>query len=275
VCNNIGTVDRFTWFDHKPMIKRPPNDLDVIIATGAGTVPSTHKINARKKAWYIRGHETWGHKESTLIQHYKSGLINIVNSTGLQNKLKEYGVDSHIIYQGVDFDHWYDMNLRSNDKIRIGCLHSKLSSKNWNHFVQLSMLLGQEKYEYVAIGSSKPLEYFLTNTVINGDHNQLRELYSSCHIWFAPTELEGLHNVPMEAALCGCLVVCSDAPMNGMLNDYANTNTAMIYPSHDLFSAAEYIKNAQWDLIKPMQNYIKTNIRSRRDNMQALVSLLE
>ena len=274
-CDIITPIDKFTWFKHKPPLCNPPSNIDILIATSCKTVDSTLKIPAKKKAWYIRAHETWAMSEKELIKKYNSGLVNIVNSNALKEQLEQYGIKSTVVYQGIDIEQWYNTNPSKSSKITIGCLHTTQPRKRWKDFIKLANILGHKNYNYVGIGSSQPREQFLSNFVLNGDSNQLRELYSSCDIWFAPTNSEGLHNVPMEASLCGCLIVCSDAPLNGMIKDYANEKTAMIYPSKDINEAARLIQNAQWDLIKPMQNYIKTNIKSRRDNMQALVSLFE
>jgi len=81
----IATVDNFTWFEHKSVISHIPSDLDVIIATACTTVESTLRSNIPIKAWYIRGHEIWMYTEEQLINLYKSGLINIVNSNGLKH----------------------------------------------------------------------------------------------------------------------------------------------------------------------------------------------
>ena len=126
------------------------------------------------------------------------------------------------------------------------------------------------------MGNAKPKQDFLTESVYNVDHDKLCDAYSSCHIWFAPTENEGLHNVPMEANLCGCLVVCGDEPLNGMIYDYAfPDNTAMVYERKDIYHAADLIRNPNWELIGNMQKHLKEKIGTRKDNMIKLVSYLE
>lgn len=273
-CDIIGTVDRFTWFKHKPILQSIPKCLDAIIATSAKTVNSTHAIKARKKLWYIRAHERWANTEKELITYYRSGLENIVNSNGLKSQLENYGVKSTVIYQGIDTDFWFQTCDKSTKRLRIGCLYSSKPRKNWKHFKQLSSILGTKDYEYVSIGDSPSNESFICEEVVNGSMEQIRKLYSSCHIWFAPTDSEGLHNVPMEAALCGCLIVCANEPLNGMIMDYANENTAMIYPKQDIGAAAECVKNANFSLIDPMKNHIIRHIGSRADNMMKLIAYI-
>lgn len=276
-CDVIGTVDNFTWFEHKPMIPYFPSDIEWLIATSCHSVSSTLQAGVKNKAWYIRGHETWTMDEGSLIKLYKDdGFINIVNSFGLKKLLEMYEAESFVVHQGIDMEKWQDRSLRPENKIRIGALYTGQNRKRWSDFVKLSKILGSSDYEYVSIGNSRPPDDFLTKSVHNVDYNELCDLYSSCHIWFAPTDSEGLHNVPMEAALCGCLIVSSNAPLNGMLYDYAFPGeTAMVYQKGDIEGAADLIRNPDWDLIHNMRKHIVEKIGDRRMNMMRLVKLLE
>jgi len=274
-CDIIANVDNFNWFEHKSVINYFPRDLDVLIAVACSDVAPTLYVNGPKKAWYIRGHENWTMSDEQLGQLYTSGIFNIVNSKGLQQLLATYGADSKVAYQGIDFDWWENRNLRSNDKIRIGCLYQEKPTKRWIDFVKLAEILGTKDYEYIGVGLNERNDNFLTQYWTNASKEDLNDAYNSCHIWFAPTELEGLHNVPVEAALCGCLIVCSDAPMNGMGFDYAfDCDTAMVYHARDIEQAAKLIKNPNWDVIDRMFNHIKFDIGSREDNMKKMVVYL-
>lgn len=276
-CDILANVDNFTWFEHRSAIKTIPNNTDIIIATACTTVKSTLQSNVKKKAFYIRAHENWAMSDKDLGYLYRDSMFsNIVNSKGLQYKLKtEFNSDSKVIYQGMDFDWWEDKKLRPKDKIRIGCLHTKQPRKRWKDFVELAKILGNDKYEYVGMGSSKPEDCgFLTEFKLNADVEELNNLYSSCHIWFAPTENEGLHNVPLEASLCNCLIICSDNKLNGMVLDYAFDDTAMIYKFGDLNEAAALIRNPNWGVINKMYNYLKTHIGTREGNMVKMIEYL-
>lgn len=279
-CDFVAGVDNFTWFDHKPIINYLPEDLDVLIAVACTDAAYSLNIDYPKRAWYIRGHENWSMSNENLGHLYRDPrILNIVNSKGLQNLLKkEYHADSVVVYQGVDFEMWKDRNLRkNNDKIRIGCLSSKRHvTKRWEDFKKLAKILGHDKYEYVAFGYEERRDSFLDFFVQNPSHERLLNFYSSCHIWFAPTELEGLHNPAIEAALCGCLVVASDNPLNGMVLDYAfNNETAMIYYARDITHAARKIRSSRWNLVPAMKKCIRTKIGSRKENMKKLVRYLE
>lgn len=271
----IATVDNFSWFKHELTISYIPSDLDVIVATACTTVRSTLLSNVPKKAWYIRGHEIWMYSEEQLMNLYRSGLINIVNSKGLKQKLASYGVDSIVVYTGID-SFWEDRSLRPIDKIRIGCLYQKKPTKRWDDFVKLAKILGTKDYEYVGFGDAMRNDGFLTDFKYNPSTYELIDFYSSCHIFFAPTELEGLFNPAQEAALCGCLIVCGDEPMGGMIYDYAfPDNTAMIYEAKNMEHAAYLIRNPNWDVVERMYNHLRNNIGSREKNMRKLIGLLK
>jgi len=221
-CDVISTRDNFTWFNHKSTINYIPNDLDVIINIAGVDYVYTKRWDIPIKAAWWRAHESWSNSEEYLRQCYlDKEVMNIVNSKGLKRLLDMCGADSKVVYQGIDFDWWEDRKLRPKNKIRIGALYTKQPRKRWKDFVKLAKILGTKDYEYVGMGNAKPDDGFLVDFKLNANTNELNDLYSSCHIWFAPTDSEGLHNVPMEAALCGCLIVCSDEPLNGMVYDYA------------------------------------------------------
>ena len=130
------------------------------------------------------------------------------------------------------------------------------------------------QFEFAAFGAGECKEDFISDYVQSPTIAELRKFYSSCHIWFAPTSLEGLHNVPMEAALCGCLVICGNHPRNGMLGDYVFANeTAMVYSSME--EAQAMLQAPNWGLVEPMQSCIRERIGGREQNMKRFAQLLE
>lgn len=278
-CDVLAQNDRFTWFKHKKPLPYVPADLDVMIAVACSDAAMTvGRKDEFRKAWYIRAHEDWAMTEEDLINIYRvPNMLNIVNSRGLQRKLLSYNADSVVVYQGIDFDWWENRRLRPKNRIRIGALHTKQPRKRWKDFVKLAKILGTDKYEYVGMGSATPKNAgFLTDFKENANVEELNNLYSSCHVWFAPTENEGLHNVSMEAALCGCLVVCAREPLNGMMYDYAfDGKTAMIYDKKNIQQAAELIKDPDWSLIPNMQDHLRSGIGTREENMGKMLGILE
>lgn len=272
----LAVVDNFNWFEHKKPINYMPSNVDVVINVAAVDYNVTRQLKVSTKVAWWRAHESWSNSENILRNYYLDPVVkNIVNSVGLQQKLKnEFGAESKVIYQGLDFDWWKNRKLRLKDKIRIGCLHTKQPRKRWKDFVELAGILGIKDYEYVGMGNALSKDRFLTDFKLNANVEELNNLYSSCHIWFAPTDSEGLHNVPMEANLCGCLIVCSDHKLNGMVLDYAFDDTAMIYKFRDIEKAARLIKNPDWSLIDNMKKVIVNKVGSRETNMKKLIKYL-
>ena len=278
-CDIAATVDTFDWFEHKAPVPYIPWDTDVVVATACTTIPTTLKSSIKKKAWYIRGHETWMWDEFRLSRLYNiESLFKITNSNGLKKKVESFGGSAVVVPQGIDLNLWYDEGAASTQVFRIGCLYQKKTTKRWKDFVKLAEILGHDGYEYVGFGDTKRDDSFLTDFLCEPTIDELRNLYSTCHVWFAPTELEGLHNVPMEAALCGCLIVCSASPMNGMMYDYAfDGQTAIVYPSRDVEYAADAVKRCDWPMefmVLNMQSLLRTQIGSREHNMKKFVDFL-
>lgn len=160
--------------------------------------------------------------------------------------------------------------------VKIGCQYSSKPRKGWKSFKKLRSLLGDE-YEYVAFGSEKYSKPWLTY-IQNPSFEELKKLYRSCDIFFAPNKLEGFYNCAAEAALCGCLIVCSSHYSNGM-GDYAYPETAVVFDS--VGEAAEKIKEIDFSdplggwCIKIMKMKSRLlEIGNRSKNMKHLVEVL-
>ena len=133
-----GGRNQCTWtklkVEHKIIknINSVPNS-DVVISTGFRSIIPTLNLPDRcgKKLVWIRGWETWVYDEKKIIKLFKNEcIIKIVNSIGLQNKLKKYNIDSYLIRPGNDFDDFSLMNIRNNKNIVLGGLyHTKHKTK--------------------------------------------------------------------------------------------------------------------------------------------------
>lgn len=293
-CDVAASVDRFTWFKHKkplnitlknnPLAKR---HYDWIISSACTTVDITLNSDIKNKTWWIRAHEDWvpGYDDEKLIKLYKKkNIIKIVNSIWQKEFLESLGIKCYMIYQGIDISKWKDLKLRNenDNKITICSLYSKKPRKNWKAFKKLMDKLGTKHYKFVSFGAEKqPDSPYISKYLRNPSHSDLQQLYSQTHIYFAPTLSEGLHNIPMEAALCGAEIVCSDAKKNGM-KDYANYLTAIIYSNKkdkNLEYAVKAIKNfSEWKNYgynDRMKSTIVNKIGNREHNMRKLVKLLD
>lgn len=261
--------NKYTWekIDNKIKFicgKKIPNG-DVIIATGINSVRSTIDSNIGKKFYYVRGFETWAAKKETLFKSYKS-LRCIVNSGWLKKMLQSKGIKSNLVFNGLDFEDFYDLNLgRVNP---LGCLfHKKHKTKNYS-FVSNVAKLGE-----IPLMS-------LNKNIKSPNPSELNCWYNKIKIWVASSELEGLHNPPMEASLSGCAIVATDHPRSGT-SDYVIPNkTALVYKNNNSKEALNCIRKLLSDDDKRRElNYnmvelLKGKIGTRERNMNKFISVL-
>lgn len=271
----VAHSDKFTWFKHRPVLKHIPKDTDAIVACSISDVKGMNVFapkTARQYYW-MRGLETWQICEEKVKNCLKFGHHNIVNSSWLKRKLDGWGITSDLCWQGVDVDFWYDPAFvkPKHDKIRIGCLHNNHhKTKRWDLFIKLIQYLGYDRYEYWGFGAEKCKDK-INCYLKHPDMETLRTFYRNIDIWFAPTELDSFHNPPLEAALCGNLVVCRDIETNGM-EDYATPETAMRCKDFDAVISA--MKEPDFSKVPKMMELIRTKIGDRRRNMETFAKIL-
>lgn len=254
--------NKYSWGIIKVKIINYIPENFVIFATGYYSM--SHVLSRSQYAEtyiYMRGHELWNAKEDELLRLYakfKPGHC-IVNSEWLQKMLETHGIKSNLIYPGID-NSFYILPDKER-KNKFGALYSERhKTKRHKDALKVSKLSGF---------SVK----LLNKNIVNPTENKLNKWYNQFKVWFAPTELEGLHNCPIEASLAGCAVVCSDHPRNGM-SDYAkHQETALVYPARDLDTASKYIIQLMEDeelrlkLNQGMIELLKNKIKTRKENM--------
>lgn len=261
-------ADRFTWFAHPPIITKIPKDSDVVVAVSASEVNLVLKQApaSARPVWWMRGWETWQRpKEKILAKAAK--IQTFTNSTWLRDKLRRHMIGAELCYAGLDLDGWHAGGTRSADAFCVGALYHKFhKTKRFDLYERVCDRIDErvgKKIKRVVL-NRKPF--------CNLDIPGLQDMYSQCDIWFAPTTLEGFHNVPAEASLCGALVVCADCSSNGM-GDYATTETAMLFDSEQ--DAIDRLMNPDYEKVKKMQHVLLEKIGSRQRNMNRFVELLQ
>jgi len=199
-----------------------PN-ADFIIATGYKSVAPTIRAPGRlgHKVHYIRAWELWQMSEKKIVNKIlKAPTIKIVNSICLQRKLKKFGVDSHIIRPGNDFEDLYPMNIReNNNKVILGGLyHTRHKTKRSDWVISTAKLL-KEKYNNVELymfGTNKdPKNVVIDKYVSQPNITEKNNFFNHIDIFLSPSNLEGLHLVPQEVMMTECPVVGTDADMSG------------------------------------------------------------
>ena len=198
------------------------------------------------------------------MRSYRS-LQCITNSEWLSTFLREHSIKNHLVYPGLDFDDFY---ITQTDRPNVigGLFHKKHKTKRHDDIIALAR---NENYELM----------LLNRDVVHPSTSDLREFYNNIKIWISTSELEGLHNCPMEAALCGCALVCTDHK-NGGVSDYATGETSCIYPARNLQKAAEYIfillndENLRTSMNARMVELLRNKIGTRKDNMLRFLDIV-
>jgi len=214
----LADVDNYTWHKHNLYVNGNMTafvkEFDTVVNVSVWDVDSTLEISKKhglKPVWWIRGWEKWVNSEEWLISQlrkfYEFGGLLICNSSWLVDHLRSLGMYSELCFAGLDLHFWKDYGMRDWDgKLTIGGLWSaKHKTKRFDIFERVMEHFG-DKFNY---------------KILKGDLNdgQLRNFYNDCHIWIATSELEGFHQVPAEAALCGCRVFVYDY-FQGGTSDY-------------------------------------------------------
>jgi glycosyltransferase involved in cell wall biosynthesis len=261
-------------------------DADVIIATGYKSVGPTVTAPARcgKKFHWIRAWETWQMSESKIVkQILASPVIKLVNSICLQNKLKQYNIDSYIIRPGYDFGQIFPKNLRNNKHIIIGGLyregvHGKRKRTGW--LFETARILKEEhkNLRFWFFGSErKPTSSLLDNYIRSPSIGIKNHFYNNIDIWMAPTMSEGLHLPPAEAMMTECPVVATNAELSGV-QDYTIHNETGLISENNLKSfignVNKLIKNK--DLREKLGKNARIKILSlgdRQSNMRKMIDL--
>ena len=257
---------RYTWHTPKGITisggSRPPKS-DIAIATGYQSVSSVCGSDAGTKLYYIRGFELWQAPEEKLYESFRR-LRCLVCSEWLLGRLGKHGIKATLLYPGLDFEWFYDLGR---GRRGVGALYSnRHTTKRHKDAIAVAEMCGY--------GLS-----MLNRDIRNASPEQCREWYNGLKVWFAPTELEGLHNPPMEAALCGCALVCTDHGSSGM-SDYAiHGKTALVYPAGDLETAGQYVRTLMEDearrreLNQNMVDLLRNKIGDRKSNMTKLLEM--
>ncbi len=286
--------NQHTWtplkVEHKIIKNRsdPPN-ADVVIATGFKSVAPTLELHDRcgKKLIWIRGWELWVFNENKIVESVlKQPITKVVNSIGLQNKLKVYDIYSPIVHPGNDLDDFSVLNIRRNNKIIIGGLyhdkHRKIKRVDW---VLETYRKLKEKYsnlELWMMGNCKPDPYdlrLIKNYFKQPSLEQKNNFYNNIHIWLATSELEGLHIPPQEAMLTECAVVGTKAPLSGTQDYLINKETGLVAENNlkDFIKCVERLiidKKLRENLGKNGREKI-IDLGDRKKNMKKFIKLME
>jgi len=278
--NVVSRVDRFTLFKHPKPIRSIPEDTEVCIAVSASDIkPMLARMPKKAKAyWWCRLLENYSMPKAKIVK-YASKVKLLVNSEGLRDWFKKHGVGSKVVYQGVDIEDWEFDTWRS-DKKTVGFLISNKARKNFKVVKGIVETLGDE-YGYIGYGTKgdqdkrtvaftkRRFSYFGTDL----PHSAVSDAYNMAHIWCATSTKEGLHNCPVEAALCGCAVVYPDALLGGCSDHCIDGETAWAYKARNVEDACRAIREASRTRNEAHRNLVIEKIGDRSTAMARLVKV--
>jgi len=239
-------------------------DCDLVIATGFLSVPTTVRAKSRYKCYYIRGFELWRATKKALLRSYKS-LPCIVNSQWLLSLLKIYKINVNLVYPGLDFDNF--VNLKSQRDNNVGAIFSKKHKTKLHVFAQ-------------NVARSTGYSLLMLNKDNTGrTPDEVNKFYNQIKVWVSPSELEGLHNCPMEASLAGCGLVVTDHPRSGTQDYSIHEKTALVYPAGDIKTASEYVRllitndTLRKNMNESMVEVLREKIGDRKSNMKRFIEI--
>lgn len=259
------SANNYKWSKIKVPItpKMPP--CDAIVATGYRSVGSTAQAKVKNKFYYIRGFELWQASEAKLIQSYKA-LNCIVNSEWLLRYMKSKGIPATLVYPGID-DDLFGFDNEEREPVLGGLFSNRHATKRHIDVIEVGKRVGCQVL-------------LLNRDIKNPSPGELRKFYNGIKVWMSPSELEGLHNCPLEAGLCGAGLVVTDHKQGGV-SDYAiDGETACVYPSRNLDLAVEKARQMLEDselaheLNRNLRSLLKTKIGNREHNMTKMAKVL-
>ena len=280
----------YTWdpIEVTHMIVNKINKLpksDVIIATGYNSVEATlqaPKECGRKYHW-VRAFETWRGSEEWILKN----ILNVptkklVNSIGLQNKLKSYNISSEVVYPGYDFGDIYLMKRPKTDYIVLGGLyhnkHYTIKRVEWLFKTYEELKKYRKNIKLFLMGYNN-IKHKCDKYIQNPSKEQKNSFYNSIDIWLSTSMQEGLHIPPAEALMAGCSVVTTSAELSGTKDYIINGETGVVTDNclESFINGVNSLcdnKSIRLQLAKNGMKKIQ-EIGDRKKNMKNLVSILE
>lgn len=256
-----GTRGRYTWHVPKGVKFSYPDCplVDVMIATGWGSYKSVLNSKAAVRCNYMRVPEFWNAPEEKFLAVARQFPHTFVNSEWQHVYLSSHGIPSMVQYPGVDWDVFFDLE---GERDGVGALihnHGRKRSKDCREVERMTGL----KWQCVG------------RDVKNLNSPQLNRFYNKLKVWFAPTELEGLHNMPYEASMAGCGIVCTDHWRSGTSDYVVPDETALVYPARDLDAASAAVQRLLTDdtLRRKLQQNMLALLKERFGNRRFHMSL--
>lgn len=267
IANTFKRRKKIDWFDNKFKVElalkisdKYIRDADISIATAWFTARNVYNLSKSKgkKIYFVQDYEIWHQDKNIVDNTYKLDMKKICITNTLANKIyKECGVDSEVIYNGIDDNEFLQDNKIVNKNKTIIMLGNFSDYKGGKEGLKI-LIEAKKKYNcrIIIFGVTKPnfipsdIEYY-----VKPKRNKLISLYRESDILLFPslkeawglTAIEAMANkVAVVGMKTGCLYEIGIHKKNCLLSngsfDDLKSNLFKLINDNDLIS--ELIQNA-------------------------------
>jgi glycosyltransferase involved in cell wall biosynthesis len=226
-------------------------ESDATVATAWQTAPyvNSYSRNKGEKFYLIQHYESLFHGEKAHVDRtLQYPITKIVVSSWLKEVLQQFGTQSELIINPIDFNVFYPTRgACNNNGIRICMLHHLYEWKGVKDGVE-AFELAQKEYPDICLvmfGSKVKRVNIDCEYHFKPTDEELRRIYNSCDIFLCPSWVEGFGLTSAEALACKRSLVSTD---NGGNRDYAiHEKTALLSPPKDPCRLAENLVRMIFD----------------------------
>lgn len=251
--NTFKRGKKVEWFDSKVPIKLVPiisnqfiRDADAIIATAWPTAYDVHNLNKDKgsKFYFIQHYETWSGKKEDVDGSYLLPLKQIVIANWIKKLMNEEfnRSDSEVVYNGIDFNEFYNNRKYFNTKI-ICMMYHALEWKGYKDglkaFEIVKSKISDLKLVVFGMERSEDIPDYV-EFHLNPSKEELKDIYCKSDVFIFPSKFEGWGLTPLEAMACKCAVVGTNT---GAIKEIGiNGKNVLISEPGDINTLSENLK---------------------------------
>lgn len=221
-------------------------DADAIVATAWETAPWVYNcsLDKGKKFYLIQHAELWSGTQDQIEQTWQLPLQRIVISKWLETELNQRGLDSRLIYNGLDHEDFYVENdILQRDPLNVCMLYHRQPWKGCDEAIEALQLV-QKKHPGLSVtlfGNASPAMHLpeWMCFVKSPSGAPLREIYNQAAIFVNASWGEGWGLTPCEAMQCGCAVAIT--AVQGHLEYAVHNENALLSPVHNTEGLARNI----------------------------------
>ena len=289
----LASVNNYTWHQPKvkiykhPFNKKITESISELVGWDKQIIVSVWEIedclnymglDENYYYWFMRGWEKWVRGEQYLINQIKkfvsAGGRIIVNSSWLIDQLREKcGVESVLCFSGLDLDEWKQGNQNYELTYTVGCLKHHRHTTKGNDIIDSLNNYSVNAAARHLVTRDNGFKFSLFELLSDGNYGykKLNQHYQQCDTWLSLSSLEGFHQCPAEAALCGAHIIYNDIDSGGT-RDYCTPETATPFKTFE--ELIDAIENPDFSKREKMQKVLREKIGSREKCMERFVELI-